>query len=222
MPLIKNYSTLNALRYGNLDLVQEKYLTQSNIFTSKKSYFINKHYPKLSDTYKEVDSLIEINKSVLSSRNFDKNFRFISQCDKDIHSVFNREFSKIGIKYNGDLLELIQEQLGVLIMQLKSKFNRPRPYQFAYYSEQKLFPFPTISGHSPSYPSGHACQSHFLMEVVAHKNPSQAGALRRLGQKISDTRIAMGVHYQSDNDFGTHISRELIKMKDIQKKFFKT
>ena len=220
--VIKNYATLNKLHYGNLDREQEKYLSQKNIFSSKKKHFISNTYPKIADTYSEINKLIKIGKKTADNPVWRKNnLLFVKACDDAIHKVFAKEFNKMGISYDADELEETQEELGALVMQLKMKFNRPRPNQFAYYTHQKLFPIPTLSGHSPAYTSGHACQSYFLMEIMAHKNPSKATQLRKLAKRIADTRIVMGVHYESDNAFGKEIAMELVKMPDIRKIYFK-
>jgi len=102
-------------------------------------------------------------------------------------------------------------------MDLKVHFQRPRPFQVAYYTNQKLHPMTTLSGQSPAFPSGHACQGRFLTKVITKDNPTKRVELSKLSEQISKSRIIMGVHYPSDNFFGERIANELWKQKSVQK-----
>ena len=221
-PVIKNIDTIQALKYGYMDINQNNESKDKTFFSKYFDMLSNNPYPQVYDTYHEIEGLKKLQKNVMSNPNFTQSAEYFINCDRDIHSVFGREFKAIGIKYNGgDYLQSIQNELGALVLKLKRHYNRPRPYQFAYYGEQHFHPFPTTSGHSPAYPSGHACQSHFLMEVMAHRNPSKRKELRALAKKISDTRIAMGVHYPSDNEFGKKIALTLRDIPEVRNRYFK-
>ena len=110
----------------------------------------------------------------------------------------------------------VNEELGGLIMQLKTHYQRPRPFQVAWYSKQPLHPFETLSGQTPSFPSGHACQGKFLTMLVAQHYPEKSIELRKLSEKISQSRIILGVHYPSDNKAGERIAKQLFARKEIQ------
>lgn len=218
---IRNIDTLKVLKYGYMDLSLHKESLNETFFTKYFNDFSNIEYPQVDKTYQEIEQLKRLQKKVISSPNFKKNIKFFRDCDEDIHKVFEKEFKVIGVRYNGDFLQNIQDELGALVLRLKSHYSRPRPFQFAYYGEQNFHPFHTISGNSPSYPSGHACQSHFLMEVMAHRNPNKRKSLRALAKKISDTRIAMGIHYPSDNNFGKKIAMTLIHYPEVRDRYLK-
>lgn len=218
--LAENFGFIKKLRYGNMDLEQTELENQENIFTTFFDDFKNKPFPSLVKSFEEIEYLNKLQDSVLENPNFRENYEFIRLCDTDIHAVFESEFKKIGVKYEGEYLEKVQQKLGSLIMQLKNHYNRPRPYQFALYTAQDLHPFPTRSGHSPAYPSGHACQAHFLMALVAFKNPKKTKPLLDLAKKIADTRLAMGVHYPSDNLFGERIAKALAREPEIRLQYF--
>ena len=98
-----------------------------------------------------------------------------------------------------------------IIVKLKQHYNRPRPYQFAYYSEQNFHPFETITGNSPSYPSGHALQGYFLCSLLAKKYPQHKTRLDLFAEMIAESRVALGVHYPSDNAFSKEISNKLMQ-----------
>ena len=105
-------------------------------------------------------------------------------------------------------------------MQLKKHYNRARPYQIAYYTGQDLHPFNTITGNTPAYPSGHAMQSRFLLKIVAFNFPKYKDEIKKLANDIAFTRIVMGVHFQSDNDFGFKIADKLATYPQIIDKYF--
>lgn len=220
-PVIKNIKTLQALKYGYMDIEQHNESQSETFFTKYFDLFSNTSYPQVYDTYHEIEGLKNLQKKVMNNPNFKANAKFFKDCDTSIHSVFEREFKEIGVRYNGEFLQGIQNELGALVLKLKRHYNRPRPYQFAYYGKQNFHPFQTISGHSPAYPSGHACQSHFLMEVMAFRNPNKRKDLIALGQRIADTRIAMGVHYPSDNAFGKKMAITLRDMPEVRDRYFK-
>jgi hypothetical protein len=218
---IRNIDTLKALKYGYMDISLHKESLNETFLTKYLDDFSSIEYPQLYDTYQEIEQLKRLQKKVISSPKLKTMMKFFRDCDEDIHKVFEKEFKVIGVKYNGDFLQNIQDELGGLVLRLKNHYSRPRPFQFAYYGEQNFHPFPTLSGNSPSYPSGHACQSHFLMEVMAHRNPSKRKSLRALAKKIADTRIAMGIHYPSDNDFGKKIAMTLKDYPEVRDRYFK-
>lgn len=219
-PVVKNMKTLQALKYGYMDIVQHKESQDNTFFSQYFDVFAKNPYPQVYDTYHEIQGLKRTQKKVMNNPNFKNAMKFIIDCDRSIHKVFEREFKKIGVRYNGDFLQGIQDELGALVLKLKRHYNRPRPYQFAYYGKQNFHPFNTTSGHSPAYPSGHSCQAHFLMEVMAFRVPTKARQLKQLGQRIADTRIDMGVHYPSDNKFGKEIALTLKKIPEVRERYF--
>ena len=211
---------LSDLRYGNLNKENEKYLDKENLFTQQFNKYSQFQYPNTNDTQKEINDIMKTQKHFEKKENWEKYKKFMLLCDSDIHKVFERALKKIGVKYDGDLLENIQEELGALVMRLKDFYNRPRPFQVAYYTEQPLHNYNTISGNSPAFPSGHACQSYFLMKVMAKKNPHKEKKLERLANRIANTRVVLGVHYPSDNEFGKKIAGRLAATPQIQERFF--
>jgi acid phosphatase (class A) len=128
---------------------------------------------------------------------------------------------ELGIEYHlgeeyANYINSIRDDVSSLVLRLKSYYNRPRPYQLAYYSDLSFNPFETITGNSPAYPSGHACQSYLAVMVVADRYPEKKKELLDLGKRIADTRLVLGVHYPSDNIFGKHIAAELFKNPAIR------
>jgi membrane-associated phospholipid phosphatase len=57
-----------------------------------------------------------------------------------------------------------------------------------------LFPTPNY----PSYPSGHACASTAMSEVLAHEFPAYADAIRARATEALESRIWAGIHFRHE------------------------
>ena len=136
--------------------------------------------------------------------------RFCKDADEDLTHTLTKLLQTIGIEVDESLFD-INKVLGYIIVKLKQHYNRPRPYQFAYYSEQDFHPYETITGNSPSYPSGHALQGYFICSLQSKKYPEHKTRLNLFADMIAESRVALGVHYPSDNAFSKEISNKLMK-----------
>ena len=114
----------------------------------------------------------------------------------------NRTTELTGKKYDYDWFWNIGNQIDGFINYLKTRYNRPRPYQLApEYGKQieRLVVDPRTS----SYPSGHSMDAWTFATILSRLHPELTDEFETLADKISDTRIVNGVHYQSDLDAGT-------------------
>lgn len=66
-----------------------------------------------------------------------------------------------------------------------------------------LFPTPNY----PSYPSGHACASTAISEVIADQFPAYADAIRARATEALESRIAAGIHFRHELVAGVEIGR---------------
>ena len=139
---------------------------------------------------------------------------FCKDADEDLHHTLINLCSTIGIQLNSKSFD-IDKTLGYIVVKLKQHYNRPRPYQVAYYTEQDFNPFETITGNSPSYPSGHALQGWFLCMLLAERYPNEKTRLFTFAEMIAESRVALGVHYPSDNAFSRKIATKLMKYKSL-------
>ena len=212
---------IENLAYGNLDKTNLKFMNKASFFSDYIDIFNNINIPPIKETEKEIEYLIRTQKEYMGKPNWEEYKKFITGCDENIKGVLYNSLNRMGVRFtkeNSNELEKIQELLGSLIMSLKSHYNRARPFQVAYYTKQNLHPLYTASGNSPSYPSGHAAQSRFLLKIVAFNFPEFKNEIKKLADEIAFTRIVMGVHYPSDNQFGFEIADRLAaipKLKDL-------
>jgi hypothetical protein len=63
----------------------------------------------------------------------------------------------------------------------------------------------------PAYPSGHACISGAMSEVIGHFMPAERAEMARLAEEAAISRLYAGVHFRFDNDVGLALGREVAR-----------
>lgn len=214
---------MNDLRYGNLSKELQAKLSEENIFTQYMGEFAFIDYPNYAESSEEIIEIIETQKKAEQSGKWEAIKDFCYLWDEDIMKAFESTLTRLDIPYDEEYLEYlnkVSDDLGALIVQLKNHYQRPRPYQLAFYTEQDLHPYYSFSGMTPSYPSGHACQGLFLFNLIAFHYEDKREELMKLAKQVADSRIILGLHYKSDNLFGFQIVKELLLKDDIKEKYF--
>ena len=207
------------LVYGNITSDSEIFLNADNVFTSFFNKYSDRSFPTFLDSTEEISYMLKTIEAYKQKKNWKKVKQFIELADGSLEQTLQIHLGKLGIPYDNkyiDKLVKIAQDMGGLIMQLKIHYQRPRPYQVAWYSKQPLHPMATFSGQTPAFPSGHASQGRFLTKVITQDHPSKRIELSKLSEQISKSRVLMGVHYPSDNVFGEEIACELFKEKSVQ------
>ena len=100
----------------------------------------------------------------------------------------------------------IIKQSSKFIMELKYKYNRPRPYQIAEFYNIDLNGTELDSMKTPSYPSGHAIQGYLVGQVLANKDKTNAELYLSMGEQIAQSRINAKAHYPSDKEYGKKVA----------------
>jgi hypothetical protein len=207
------------LVYGNLTKEAQVFLNKSNVFTSFFEEFAYTPYNDFFNTTEEITQIIKVQRDAERNPKWNDIKKFNELCDGDLTKTLRVSLKKLQIPFDDNYIEYLSQlsmDLGGLIMQLKNHYQRPRPYQIAYYSNQPLHPYETISGNTPAYPSGHATQGRFLTKVIASHYPNKRIELSKLSEQMSNSRIVMGLHYPSDNLFGEQIASKLLEQKEIK------
>jgi hypothetical protein len=216
-------NTMNELRYGNLNKELQAKLSEKNIFTQYMGEFAFIDFPNYAESSEEIIEIIETQKKSESSDKWQAIKDFCDLWDEDIMQALETTLTRLNIPFDEEYLEYlnkVSDDLGALIVQLKNHYQRPRPYQLAFYTEQDLHPYYSFSAVSPSYPSGHACQALFLCHLIGFHYEDKKEELLKLAKQVADSRIILGVHYKSDNLFGFEIVRQLLLKNDIKEKYF--
>lgn len=112
-------------------------------------------------------------------------------------------------------IKKVVDSIGNTISDHKNYFNIDRPSQLAdkYGVEFDHDYHKLPSSHTKSYPSGHACQAHFLYLVYSGILPSKTEELKSISEEVAKARIDRGVHFPSDCRAGVLLAEELYKVK---------
>jgi len=105
-----------------------------------------------------------------------------------------------------------------VIMNLKHKFNRPRPEQLAKFYGLKVNVIETDTHQTPAYPSGHTAYTAVAAYLLSDMYPEHSG---EFFSKVGDAgyaRCLQGVHYPSDNEASMVITGAI--WQDIRYKLF--
>lgn len=106
-----------------------------------------------------------------------------------------------------ELTENIVSDVLPIITKLKYFFNRPRPFQLAYYMGIAFYPQYSLYVSSPSYPSGHCTLAIVTGYVIGLKYPAVNPLMKSLINEVADSRLQLGVHFPSDNAMAMETSR---------------
>jgi len=194
------------LFYGNLTYIQNKeantlipgYLPILKKFTSEHYIF-----PDDETSIKEIDFLKTQLTPMLIE---DVGHRHMIQ-DDDLFEYFKEANAQLG--FNKEVYEklepVLRKVINPIVLHLKRYWNRARPYQYAYAYNKDFHPITTLSGHSPSYPSGHTMQAETWAYIMKSNYPELSERIDMIKEDISQSRINMGVHFPSDIQFGKKI-----------------
>lgn len=211
---------LLELKYGNLTKDLQEDLKEESVFSKYVSFFTDEPYPLPESSVKEIDTLIKLMESKKNSEEWKDVEEFVTMADEQPMEVINQFCQSIEVEFKEDYFKKLQSKLRPFILKLKVHYNRPRPYQFGYYTKQPINPMYSFTAGTPAYPSGHTIQAYFQCEVIAFHNPEKRDEIMQLAKMIADSREVMGVHYESDNLFSRYIVDELIKIKEIKDIYF--
>lgn len=108
------------------------------------------------------------------------------------------------------LMRRTMTDIGVAYDKGKDRYGRLRPY--AAHSGPSCTPGYTNSGPEArrSYPSGHAATGWGAALVLVEVAPGRATELARRGREFAQSRVACGVHWQSDVDAGRDLGAAVV------------
>ena len=136
------------------------------------------------------------------------NKEFVKKHD-NIKKVFKDTLAELELPYIKEELDSLLNESGKFVVELKYKYNRPRPWQIAEFYGVKLKGVDMESMKTPSYPSGHAIQGYLAGMYYANKHPQYSKVFKKLGEDIAHSRIVAKAHYPSDKTFGKKVAEYL-------------
>lgn len=143
--------------------------------------------------------------------------------DKHKMIEYDRAFSDDMIRYclragyevDYDMLKKLNHESAAIIHHLKYRYNRPRPIQIANKLKIPYNPVPSVTGITPSYPSGHSGQSRLMALFIGESNPGHRDEILNIAEEVGLSRLKMGVHFPSDHEAGVSIGDQLFeRIKD--------
>jgi len=212
---------IDKIRYGNSAREYHEISLQHDDL-SKKLYELEL-YDELFDmpppnnssttTRKELKALVKHTNNIS-----DIVLEFCKNADKNHLALFISYLNGHGIyDITEKDLNMITDKTYSFLVRIKDHYNRPRPYQLAYYYDLDLHPvIASKTADTASYPSGHSFESYILAELLAQKYPEHATGLLKLGKNIGLSRILIGLHYRSDHEFARHLGGLIIENKLIK------
>ena len=114
-------------------------------------------------------------------------------------------------------LRPILKDTRMIVMNLKYKFNRPRPFQLMDFHNVEFEPADFKSSKTPAYPSGHSFQGTLIAMILSQIFPLHEEKFTKLGESIGDNRVIFGVHYPSDNYAGVELAKQVYPFVNFDK-----
>lgn len=210
---------LNDIAWGNPTIEQKNLMDNISILNDVYAELEKSIMPSNDSeaTKAELNEIVRLLKDIDADKNSNAFRRFLNY-DKGLAQYLHTMLLAQGFD-DIDLIYKIMADVSPIVVKLKFKFNRPRPYQMAHALKLNLFPLKSTSALSPAYPSGHTTQAYVIMGVVGNKNPGIYAMCKQIVDDISESRVAIGVHYSSDNDFAFEVGEAILKNKKFAEKY---
>ena len=151
-------------------------------------------------TLKEIKYLAEIKPS-----------QDVAEMGDDVLKNFMDLVEKHELNVSEEFIDRIIKESAKFIMDLKYKFNRPRPFQIAEFYHIDLNGTQLDSMKTPSFPSGHAVQGYLIGEYLASVDNLNGYIYRDKAEEIAESRIIAKAHYPSDKAYGKTIAKALFR-----------
>jgi hypothetical protein len=165
------------------------------------------------ETIKELEYLAKLTKNVSAAQ---KNLIYL--VDNEPLDLYNDILRQHNLEMPKKDFNRLWRMTKPVIMNLKYKFNRPRPEQLAKYYGLKINVLETKTHHTPAYPSGHTSYAAMGAYLLAEKYPKYSSSFfKRIGD-AGLARCLQGVHYPSDNEAAMVISGAI--WQDVRYKLF--
>ena len=142
--------------------------------------------------------------------NIEEDREFVKEHDK-VSKVFGKLHEELGLEFNKDEAKKYNRESAKHIMELKYKYQRPRPYQIAEFYGINLNGVDLDSMKTPSYPSGHATQGYLLGMIYSERYPQYNEEFIRLAEDIAESRIIGKAHFPSDKKAGIELAEKLFE-----------
>ena len=133
-----------------------------------------------------------------------------AKLEEDYDDDFLWAFEKIckdnGLGFDKKFFKAMIKEVGHIVIKLKYKFNRPRPFQLAKVHCLDLMEYDSETAKTPSYPSGHTTQGRVLAIYLSKLHPELQDQFEAVSDTISLSRMVGCHHFPSDVAYGNQIA----------------
>ena len=129
--------------------------------------------------------------------------------DDDTANLFKPYLKKAGLEYPTDLMDSVIDNIDTVLLNLKYKFKRARPFQVAPHLGYIISVIQTSTHQTPAYPSGHQGQGAIIAEVLSSLYPEHKSQWDEFAKLVGKARVMQGVHYPSDNEVSITLAKAL-------------
>lgn len=126
--------------------------------------------------------------------------------DDDFLWAFKKICKDNNLEFDKKFMKAMIKEAGHIIIKLKYKFNRPRPFQLANVHCPDLVKYNSETAKTPSYPSGHTTQGKVLALYLSKLYPEFQDQFEAVSDAISLSRMIGGHHFPSDVAYGNQIA----------------
>lgn len=131
----------------------------------------------------------------------EKQTKMVLLIDQDTDALFKKLLLKYKIEtYPQSIIKEMYNVIRPIILNIKSYWNRPRPYQLANFYGINLKHINTDTHHTAAYPSGHTAYANLVANILYKKYPKiNKTELFNIVTTVAENRVLQGVHYPTDN-----------------------
>lgn len=202
---------INGLVYGspiktctNKVLQKGKALSAFLLDPQAQEEFMNRPFPKnTSDCTKK--ELVELHGRTNSLT--DEELDFAIRAERHHFKEWSRFCLENGIIVHEYVFKQMEANTDGLVYFLKNHYNRPRPFQLGLHLNIPVEPAVNHSANSAAYPGGHAFDAKLISLVLSSKYPGKADKFEEFADRVSESRLNLGLHYPSDNQFGYDLAK---------------
>lgn len=154
--------------------------------------------PPKNSSNTTINELKIISEATLSRSIEDKQQLYI--VDQNVDIYFIEVLSEYNIEYPNAYISEWYKITRPILQNIKSYWNRPRPYQLAKYYNIPINMIVTDTHDTAAYPSGHTVYSNLVANILKDMYPQISyQKLDNIVNKTATSRVKQGVHYPSDN-----------------------
>jgi hypothetical protein len=210
---------IDDIVWGNPTHRAKQLLAEKSIFDKHIPTLLQFSFPKNSSkaTREELNQLVDYSKELGDNSEFINRYRYY---DDSIERVFAEVITQNQLSEDAiNAVDSLFDESLPFLTKLKYHFQRPRPYQLAKEYKLRLFPYESCTSNTPSFPSGHTFQAALVCYVLGNYYPEKFDYFERLAKDIEYSRLYLGLHYQSDNDFSHYCVELITKDRDFKAKY---